>query len=163
MLDPDIVIDAVVATFLAIPEVVAEMGGITLATANIIGHKYAYGLENSLLQSIGQMASPSVLIAYQDLLGGNFDGMTMWKHRLEVYIRPRNKATTAGAGGASSPHLWWLMMNKTVTGQPTNIRGIELVSGNLQLMDTPTLMHKTDELGADIFVGNMVFPEKGDV
>lgn len=164
MLDPDVVLATIVSAFQSIPALVSEMGG---SSSAISGHYYQYGAENSLATAIGTMQSPSILIAYQDLLGGNFDGMTIWKHRLEAYIRPKNRAmgkvgVGAGTLPASPPHLWYLMMHSPVLGGTQNIRSTTLLSGSLQNMDTPTLMHKQDENGADFFVGSMVWPEAGD-
>ncbi len=134
----------------------------------VTGHYFSFGDENSLIKSVMQMESPAILVAYLDLIGGNFDGMTVHKHRLEVYMRPNNRAVGIRPDGkqfATMQHLWWLMMNKPVGGldEGPNIRNVELANGDLQLMDNPTLIHRTDELGADFFIGSLVFPEKGDV
>lgn len=163
MLDPDLVLATFISTLRSIPSLVAELAGDPL---NISGHYYLSGKEFSLAQSIYKMPSPSILVTYLDLIGGNFNGATIWKHRLEVYIRPKNAAmgSVGGLGGTpagSSPHLWWLAMNKPVLGGVQHIRGIELLSG-LWLMDTPTMTHRQDEDLADIFVGQCVFPEAGD-
>jgi hypothetical protein len=164
MLDPDIVLNSVVASLRSIPELVTELGGPEIpATDSITGHFYYSGEENSLLRALGQMRSPSIVVAYLDYIGGNkFDGMTAWKHRLNMFIRPRNKASNGGS--ASAPHLWWMAMNLpiSVPEVASNIRYIELVNYNLQLMDQPTLLHQTDELGQDFFYSTLVFPEKGD-
>lgn len=157
MLDPDVVLSAIVSAFQSIPALVTEMAG---NAANISGHDFSYGEENSLIRTVYSMQSPSILIAYLDLLGGNFDGSTIWKHRLEAYIRPKNAAS--GTNNASPGHLWWLMMNRPILSTTQNIRQTSLLSGALMLMDTPTLVHKQDEIGMDFFVGTMVFPEYGD-
>lgn len=157
MLDPDLVLSSIVSAFQSIPSLVTEMGG---SSSNISGHTFSYGEENSLVRSIFAMTSPSILIAYLDLLGGNFDGQTIWKHRLEAYIRPKNDAS--GSEGSSPPHIWWMMMNLSILGTTRNIRQTSLLSGSLMLMDTPTLTHRQDETGMDFFVGTLVFPEYGD-
>jgi len=158
MLDPDLVVAAIVTALQSIPALVTEMNG----AGNIYAHYYQYGAENSLAQSIYTMTSPSILIAYQDLLGGNFDGMTIWKHRIDAYIRPGNRAVGTSPVAASSPHVWWLMMHSPVLGTTRNLREVTLLSNALQIMDTPTLMHRSDEQGADFFVGSMCWPEAGD-
>ena len=164
MLDPDLVLAAVVDAFQSIPAVVSELAD---DPTNIIGHTYTYGTEDSIARAIYSMRSPSILVAYLDLLGGNFDGATIWKHRLEVYLRPKNAASGAvgGVGGAhasSPPHVWWLLMNSVLGSTSQNFRQTSLLSGSLMLCDTPTLKHRTDEQGADLWVGQLVIPEWGD-
>lgn len=163
MLDPDVVLNSVLASLQSIPELAAELGAPTIPpTQSITGHFFYAGEENSLTRAMSQMRSPSILVAYLDYVGGNFDGMTVFKHRLNMYIRPRNRASNNGS--ASAQHLWWLAMNLPISTPEVapNIRYIELVNYNLQLMDQPTLLHTSDELGQDFFVSTLVFPEKGD-
>ena len=163
MLDPDVVLNSVVASLQSIPQLLAELGSPPVDPADAIrGHYFYAGEENSLARTLGQMNMPSMLVAYLDYLGGNFDGMTVWKHRLNMYLRPRNRA--AQNGSASAQHLWWMGMNLPIAVPipAANIRYVELANENLQLMDTPTLKYISDELGQDFFVSTMVFPEKGD-
>src|SRR5678815_1104345 len=164
MIDPDLVLSAVVSAFRSIPLLVAEMADDPL---NIYGHSYGYGSEQSLAPAITSMTSPSILVAYLDLIGGQFSGMTLWKHRLDIFIRPKNQAMGRVGGPsstvpASPPHLFWLMMNQPVNAGPDNIRYTELIPGLHMLDAMPSLTHQTDENGADFFIGHMVFPEKGD-
>jgi hypothetical protein len=160
MLDPDLVLSTLVTSFQSIPALVTELGG----ADKITGHFYLSGAENSLERAIYSMPNPSILVAYLDLLGGNFNGMTIWKHRIEAYIRPRNAATAAAieTSAASGPHLAWLMMHSAIPPGTQNIRQLALLAGSLQLMDTPTLTHKIDENRTDLFCWAMVFPEHGD-
>ncbi|HEY1898128.1 MAG TPA: hypothetical protein VGG62_17745 [Terracidiphilus sp.] len=163
MLDPDVVANSIAAALQSIPELVAELGGPAIpATESISVHSYYSGEENSVARVVSQMRAPSLLIAYWDYLGGNFDGTSVWKHRVNLYIRSRNKASNGGA--SSAPHLWWMCMNLPVTvpeGAP-NLRYVSLCGGNLEIMDIPPLLHQTDELGQDFFYSTMVFPERGD-
>ena len=160
MLDPDLVLDAVLAAFRSIDQLIAALDG---DPANVVGHTYLYGVEDSLSRSLYAMRSPSVLVVYLDLLGGNFDGATIWKHRFEVYIRPANAAPFADIPALvpSPMHLWWLMMHEPVLGTARNIRQTAVLP-ELMLPDTPTLVHHQDENLADLFVGSLVFPELGD-
>ena len=162
MLDPDLVLAAVISAFRSIPALITQMAG---ASSNIYGHTYAYGAEHSLALAINEQRSPSILVAYVDLIGGQFSGMTVWKHRLDAYIRPKNAAfghIPGGAIAASPQHLFWLMMNSPVLGGSQNIRYTEILSGLHMLDAMPSLTHQTDEQGADFFVCHMVFPEMGD-
>lgn len=163
MLDPDVVLSEFVTALRSIPELVTQLGG---DPTLISGHYFLTGAEFSLAMAIAKMPSPSILIAYLDLLGGNFDGNMIWKHRLEVYLRPKNAAvgSVGGVGGpraCSAPHLWMLAMNRPVLGGVNHVRAIELIPG-LRLMDTPTLTYRQDETLADLFVGQCVFGESGD-
>ena len=176
MLDPDLVLAEVVAAIQSIPAVVTYCND---DPTLIVGHQFAAGVELSLGQSVFQMTSPSVLIAYKDLLGGGaggFDGATLWKHRLDIWLRPGNMAPGgSGSNGpyASPQHLWWLIMNSVLPAASTlpppsgwqvgqRLRYSTLLSGSLELMDTPTLMYRQDQEGQDLFVGSCTWPEFGD-
>jgi hypothetical protein len=164
MLNPDVVLSSVLASLQSIPQLASELGAPDIpATESITGHYFYSGEDDSLIRALGKMRSPSILVAYLDYIGGNFDGMTVWKHRLNMYFRPRNRASNGGS--VSVQTLWWMAMNLPIAVPQIapNIRYIELVDYNLQLMDQPPLMHQTDELGQDFFYSTLVFPEKGDV
>lgn len=163
MLDPDIVLSSVVASLQSIPELAAELGAPTIpATDSITGHFFFSGDENSYIRALAQMSSPSILVAYLDYISGNFDGMTIWKHRMNLCIRSRNKASNGSS--TSAPRLWWMAMNLPVSVPDIapNIRYVDLAGGLLWLFET-NLKYQTDELGADFFIGTMVFNEMGDV
>lgn len=163
MLDPDVVLNAVVASLRSIPQLASELGFPNVPIEqSIIGHFFYSGEENALIRALSQMKSPSILVAYLDYIGGNFDGSTVWKHRLNLYLRPRNHASNGDA--ASGMHLWWMSMNLPIQVPEVapNIRHVELCDHSLQLMDTPSLLRQTDELGQDFFISTMVFNEKGD-
>jgi hypothetical protein len=165
MLDPDVVLNSVLASLQSIPELVAELGGPAIpATDSITGHYFFSGQENALSRALAQMRSPSLMVAYLDYVGGNFNAMTVFKHRLNMFIRPRNKAALNGGGAASAQHLWWMAMNLPVSAPivAANIRYVNLANGNLDLMDLPTLQHRPDESNQDFFVSTLVFPEIGD-
>ncbi len=162
MLDPDLVLAAVLAAFRSIPLLVAEMAD---DVSNIYGHDYLYGAETSLALAVNNQRSPSILVAYLDILGGQFSGMQVWKHRLDVFIRPKNAAT--GSVGsppapASSPQrLWWLMLTQPVLGGAQDFLNTELMTGLMILADIPSLTHQQDEQGADFFIGHLSIGEKG--
>lgn len=161
MLDCDLVLEAVVAALRSIPALVLEMGK---SAENITGHRYAYGEENSLARAISEMTSPSILVAYRVMQGGNFSGSVMWKHHLEAYFRPNNAGSTGPSAvtALSAPNLWRLMMRGPILGTTLNIRQISLMSGNLIMLDIPSLIPRQDENGADFFCAAMVFSEFGD-
>lgn len=152
MIDPDIVLSACIAAFRSIPELVSELGSSPL---NIYSHTFSVGVEASFSRAVYEQPSPSVLVAYLDYLGGNFTGMSVWKHRLEAYIRPRNS-------GATPAHIFWLMMNKPVLGGTNNFRYTRLAD-NLQILDAmPNLTHQQAEDGSDLWRCSFVIGEIGD-
>jgi hypothetical protein len=162
MLDPDAVLNSVLAALQSIPELATELGAPTIpATDSITGHFFYSGEENSLTRALAQMKSPSVMVVYLDYISGNFDGMTLWKHRLNLCVRSRNRAANGSA--LSAQHLWWMAMNLPISVPEVapNIRYVDLCGGNLWLFET-NLRHQTDELGQDFFIGTMVFNEMGD-
>jgi hypothetical protein len=166
MLDPDVVLSTLVLSFRSIPALVAEMGGDALA---ISGHTYLYGPERSLAQSIYEQRSPSILIAYIDMIGGQFSGEGVWKHRLEAYIRPKNASTGLVSGltpASSPPHLFYLMFHSAVPyiyPGTLNLRTVRMLPDLAPLDAMPSLTHQADEQGADLFRVSMTFPELGDV
>ncbi len=165
MLDPDLVLSALVSVSRSNTDLVTQLGG---DPTLITGHYFFSGTENALVREIYSMSSPSILIAYKDIVGGNFNGATIWKHRFEVYYRTKN-AAMGGVGPNGTPppacsasHLWWLHMNRPVLGGPNHIRAISIVEPYLYLMDTPSVLHNIDEEQQDFFVSALVFPEAGD-
>lgn len=169
MLDPDLVLVAVVDAFKSIDELATLMCD-DAGASTIFGHTFTYGEENTLTKVVWTAPSPSLIVAYTDLLSGNFDGQTMWKHCLEVYIRPKSGVSNVFSDSnpdvarvPSTPHIWWMMMNLPVLGGAQPLRYTTLLSGALQLMDLPTLSYKAvGDDGADLFIGKLVFPEYGD-
>jgi hypothetical protein len=162
MLDPDVVLSSVVASLQSIPDLATELGAPAIpATESITGHFFFSGEDNSYIRTLAQMRSPSILVAYLDYISGNYDGMTVWKHRLNLCIRSRNKASNGSS--VSAARLWWMAMNLpiSVPELAPNIRYVDLANHSLWLFDT-NLKHQTDELGQDFFIGTMVFNEMGD-
>lgn len=162
MLDPDVVLNSVVAALQSIPELATELGAPAVpVTESIRGHHFYSGQEDSLMHALAEMRSPSMLVAYLDYIMGNFDGMTLWKHRLQLCIRSRNKASNGGS--ASAQHLWWMAMNLPISVPEIapNIRNVDLAGGSLWLFET-NLKHQIDELAQDFFISTLVFNEMGD-
>lgn len=164
MIDPDIILDATVSAFQSITEVITSLDG---DTSSISGHHFLFGAEVSLAKRVYNMNAGTILIAYLDLIGGNFSGMGVWKHRLEVYIRPKSAVPGSGAGpiGCSPYHLWYLLMNKPVTSispGTLNLRQVELLPGLTLLDAMPPLRYTPDENQSDLFTGSLVYPETGD-
>jgi hypothetical protein len=151
-----------VTTLQAIPDLAGAMTVLDSAgapTCRIGSFHYRLGVEYRLAQVIYKMPAPSLLVAWEGTLGGNFDGQTIWKHRFNVYFRMGN------AAGLSEPvgyeDLWWKLCNQPPTGSAVGIRYMQLYPG-LDIMDTPSVAHALDEDLQDRFVGTLVIPEIGD-
>jgi hypothetical protein len=157
MLTSTTVLNAVLASLQSIPQLTAELGGSQFITAH-----YSYsGEENSLMRALGQMREPSMLIAYNDIMMGNFDGQTMWKHRVALYVRARNAKVNGGA--LSAPDLLAMAVNYPITVPETapNIRYVDLCNHNLWLFSL-TEPRANDELGQDFWSLLLLFDEMGD-
>ncbi len=156
MLDPEVLSAAIVTTLRTIPDLVTAMAG---DPNNISAHQFYPGTERSLASVVANMNAPSILVVWKGTLGGNFDGMHVWKHPFEIYIRTGNAAeleTPAGPG-----HVWWLMMNKPVNNWTLNIRQIQIMNG-VDIMDLPSISHRQDEELTDYFCASVTIPEIGD-
>lgn len=162
MLMSSVVLNSVLASLQSIPELATELGAPAIpATESITGHYFYSGEENAIARDLAQMKSPSILVAYMDFIMGNFDGMTVWKHRLQLCIRSRNKASNGSA--LSAQDLWVMAMNYPISVPEVapNIRCVDLANHNLWLFET-NLKYVSDELGQDFFVSTLVFNEMGD-
>lgn len=162
MFDTSLIADEVATAWLSIPALVAVMGD------NITVHRFVYGDDFRLKEAIYKMTPPGILIAPElGPFGGNFDGMTIWKHRLHVFVRMANSAQTPAAPSYSA--IWNLMLNRPVYGGTLNIRVIRLPIVNdagedvVDPMDHPPAPSvQQDEDGMDFLQGSLVFPELGD-
>jgi hypothetical protein len=161
MLNAAPITDAIVSALQAISDLAAAM---TVVESNqpvcrIYAHHYRLGAEYRLAERIYKMPAPSMLVAWDGDLGGNFNGQTIWKHRFNVYFRMGN------AAGLSEPvgyeDLWSIVCNQPPAGSEVNIRYMQLYPG-LDIMDTPSVAHALDEDLQDRFVGTFVIPEIGD-
>jgi hypothetical protein len=153
MLNPAPITDAIATALLSIPDLSTAMDG------RINAFHYRLGQEHRLAERIYKMPAPSMLVAWDGTLGGNFDGQTIWKHRFNVYFRMGNAAGVENPVGYED--LWWIVCNKPPTGSQVNVRYMQLYPG-LDIMDTPSVAHALDEDLQDRFVGTFVIPEIGD-
>ena len=153
MLNPALITDAIANVLLSIPDLNTAMDG------RIAAFHYRLGQECRLAERIYKMAAPSMLVAWDGTLGGNFNGQTIWKHRVNVYFRMGNAAGLTDPVGYED--LWWIVCNKPPTGSQVNIRYMQLYPG-LDIMDTPSVAHALDEDLQDRFAGAFVIPEIGD-
>lgn len=165
MLNPDLVLDALVATLQSINPLVQALGGTVGGDTHVVVHHDYFGVDLKQSEVVYKLPSGGMLVAYDGTFGGNFDGRTVWKHRFAAFLRLPSQAGSSqpiGYGG-----LWQIAMTagpvKAFDGTSSFcIRSIQIYAG-LSLMETPSLQRRVDEEGMDFFVGLMVFPELGDV
>ncbi|HEY4360097.1 MAG TPA: hypothetical protein VGN17_03980 [Bryobacteraceae bacterium] len=155
MLKPSLVVNAVISTLQTIAPFVAAMNG----PQNIKAHSFVNGQVVPIMTDIYEMTAPSCLVVYEGTLGGNFDGMTIWKHLLTIYLKAPNQATIQTPLGYED--LVWMVVNGEVNSTQLNIRQISVIP-EVSLMDTPTITRMTDESRTDFFKVECVFPEIGD-
>jgi len=120
---------------------------------------YRLGAEHRLAEAIYKMPAPSILVAWEGTLGGNFSGYQIWKHRIAVYLRMGNMAGNLEPVGYED--LWSMICNGVPDGATTNLRCINILP-ELDIMDTPSIAHALDEDLVDRFVVTIVLPEVGD-
>jgi hypothetical protein len=162
MLNPAQVTDAVTLALQSIPELSAAM---TVADSSgnanlrISAFHFRLGAEHSLAEAVYKMPAPSILVAWEGTLGGNFNGYQIWKHRIAVYLRMANMAGNVDPVGYED--LWAIICNRPPNGAATNIRCLNILPG-LDIMETPSISHLLDEDRLDIFRGEFVIPEIGD-
>jgi hypothetical protein len=162
MLKSSLIADTVVTTLQSIPELVTSMVG---DPARIKAYHFLAGMNKTLLQAINQMLQPSILVVCLPPIGGNFNGQTLFKHHVDVYVRMPNVATFADPISLAFEDIWWLICNTPVNGSDVprlNIRYQNILPGQLDLMDTPSASMMTDEEGQDYLCGRFIFPEIGD-
>jgi hypothetical protein len=156
MLNPSLIVDAVVSTLQTIPPLVTAMNG---DPTRIAAFHYLYGPNVPLEKAIYEMLAPSILIVFDKTQPGNFNGCTIWKQHICGYVRAAN--TAANVAPVSYEQLWWLIVNSPVNGGTQNIRSVNVLP-RLQIMDTPSITRGADADGIDWFRFNFVFPELGD-
>lgn len=155
MINPSTLTDAVVAALQGIPDLVAAMHD---DPTRIYAYHYLYGEESKFDLALNEIKPPSILVAWEGTLGGNFNGYTIWKHRIGCYVRSSNMANVDVP--TSYEYLFYTMVNGPVNGGQ-NIRYINVLP-TVDIMDTPQAIHMLDEERMDYFKVEMVFPELGD-
>ena len=162
MLNARPIVDALAATMQLIPDLAAAMTVVDSSgnpSCRISAFHYLFGQEHRLAEAIYKMPAPSMFVAWDGTLGGNFDGQTIWKHRFNVYFRMGNAAGLAQPVGYED--LWSILCNQPPAGSQVNIRYMQIYPG-LDIMDTPSMVHAVDEDLQDRFVCTLVIPEIGD-
>src|SRR5690349_24135023 len=127
MLSAETVTATLVSALQTIPDLIAVLNG---DSECIIGHEFLYGVEQPLVKAIYEMMPTTILVAYEAQMSGNFNGQTVFKHRLALYMRSANMANQDSPTGLWN--LWALILNGPVNGAPHNIREVFLIDGQLR-------------------------------
>ena len=143
VLDPGQLVDGLVAELQTMTDEVTAMGG----TGNISAYHFIPGVNVTLSQAIVQMPSPSLLVAHAGISGGNFDGETIFKHHIQIWVR---LASQAGVGSPTTyERIWYYIMNDTVNSGPGNIWNTDLIveTGSAAMVDLPSYDIMSEEHG----------------
>lgn len=177
-LNPAFIVDAFVTQLALIPDLATAMTVFDASqnpTIRITAFHYRLGEDFDLAQAIYKMPQPSMLVAWSGTVGGNFNGMQVWKHKVDAYIRMANTAVITPV--TTTPHqtgyggyedLWWMICNQppqnTIGNNPNNqnVRYMNILP-DLDIMDTPSIMPFGIEPGIDMFKAIFVFNEIGDI
>ena len=158
MYNPDRVVNAVVRALKSIPQLVEAMAG---DPDRIYGFFYLYGQDTSLKKSIYEMQPPATQVTSVGVLGGNYSGETMTKHRIEIIVRMQNTKTQQG-NPISYGDIWTIFTNFPVFGSTTSIRGWNLLQ-NLDIPDVPSYDMIQDANSVNMMRIMLVIPEVGDI
>lgn len=164
MLDPELIVTTVVTALRTLAPLNSLLGLDSpdpAARRRISGFYFEGGTENTFSQVLYKIPQPGVLVLWKGTVAGNFDGQSVFKHQIEVYIRSGNMALPLSSPPTGPAHLWWLICNSPCNSTTLNIRQLRLLP-NLDPMDNPSIVHRQDEELLDFFCGQFTFPEVGD-
>lgn len=116
MLEPDAVVDAVVAAYRACPDMVTEMDG---DQDRMRGYRDSIE-KNDVRQAILQLGQPGLLVIYDSDALVRFGGSLARQYRLKLIWRGRKTNKSESPGGAS--HLRYLLEKAVPTGSTVALR-----------------------------------------
>jgi hypothetical protein len=155
MIDPSILINALVSLLREIPDLVAEMDG---NPERIYAYHDQYPKKPSLALAIHQMPAPSIMAAWQGTAPGSFGGIDVWKHQVALYLRARETFD-------DDPPAYYRLFRLITKGIPPSM-GVPMINATVHPscypMDTPSIQRATDAEGLDYFEVHMSFTEAGD-
>ena len=156
MIDPNDIVDALVALLQDIPNLVEAVGG---DEAKIFSYRDRYPKNLSLEIAKYQMPAPGIMVAWQGSGPGSFGGFEVWKHEISIYLRAGEESDD------DTPSGYYRLFMLITKGIPTN-KGQAMqyltVHDACQPMDTPSMRRQTDAQGVDYFEVSMTFTEIGD-
>jgi hypothetical protein len=156
MIDPSILINALVALLRDIPDLVTEMGG---DPERIYAYHDQYPKRASLANAIHTMPAPGIMAAWQGTTPGNFGGVDVWKHHVTLFLRARE--TFDG----DPPTAYYRLFRLITKGVPASAR-VPMINATVHAscypMDVPSMQRATDAEGLDYFEVAISFTEAGD-
>jgi hypothetical protein len=156
MIDPSILINALVALLRDIPDLVTEMGG---DPERIYAYHDQYPKRASLANAIHTMPAPGIMAAWQGTTPGNFGGVDVWKHHVTLFLRARE--TFDG----DPPTAYYRLFRLITKGVPASA-GVPMINATVHAscypMDVPSMQRATDAEGLDYFEVAISFTEAGD-
>jgi hypothetical protein len=156
MIDPAVLVDAVVSALRNIPDLLAEVAG---DPERIYGYKDRPPDNVSLDEAIYRMPARSVMVAWQEMAPGNFGQSEVWKHQISIFIRA-DDSKDLNASSSSFYRIFraiWKGQNsagQTLADYP--------VHNSFYPMDVPTIRRTPDVEGVDFFEVTTTFTEIGD-
>jgi hypothetical protein len=156
MIDPSILINALVALLQDIPDLVTEVNG---DPERIYAYHDQYPKRSSLPFAIHQMPAPSIMAAWQGTVPGTFGGNDVWKHQVTLFLRARE--TFYG----DPPTAYYRLFRLITKGVPASA-GLPVLNATVHPscypMDVPSIQRATDAERLDYFEVTMSFTEIGD-
>lgn len=147
MIDTDELVDNLVALLRDIPELVMEMDG---DATRIFAYHDDYPQRPSVEDAVHDMPMPGIMAAYQGFAKSSLGSVTVWAHRVVLYLRAKRYAPLFQLIAKGVP---------TSTGMPMdNVT----VHPSCDVMDMQSSDRKADAEGLDYFEVVLSFTEIGD-
>jgi hypothetical protein len=158
MINPGVLVDAIVVKLRAIPDLVMEMDG---EATHIQPYHYRYPKEASLARALHDAGSPSILVVYRGTDPGRLNGGEVWKHRFSLFIR---SGEVADADPATAGY--YRLLELIISGVPTGGDGQRMlytvIHPTCYPMDLPRMVAASDIEGIDFFEAQFSLTEIGD-
>lgn len=149
MINPDTLVDSVVTALKSLPGLVTLVGSVTAINA------YADD-SSSLLDTIHRMASPSILVAWQNVDVSVPDGGTPWRHKIKIYVR------------VAPGQRFGAYMNAIINGVPVApetrapFSESDMINNSFVVIGVPLMARVSDDSGHDFLECEVIFEQKVD-
>jgi hypothetical protein len=156
MIDPSVLVNAVVSTLRGIPELVQEMGG---DDQKIYAYHDSYPKRVSLTHAVHTIPTPGIMAVWNGTGPSSQGAFDVWKHQVSLYIRSKHEYDGDPAAGYYK--LFRLVTKGVPTGQEQPMLYLQ-AHPNFHPMDVPTIQRQTDAEALDYFEVPLTFTEIGD-
>lgn len=113
-------IDNLVAFLRDIPDLVAEMEG---NPERIFAYHHRYPKQRSLDEAKHGMPAPGIMVAHLGPRPGSLGGVTMWHHRVSLYLRTRETFEGDPPGGLLPALAADFRRHRNIAPATTAVRG----------------------------------------